>query len=103
MKVILEGPFTDDDLVALARVIRQIDDHNPTALFSMQITGSGRSSDQIEAALARMLPPLPDRATAFARAAYQDDSYPVRDCQFCHNPYRGPAVYCSLDCAMADA
>jgi hypothetical protein len=36
------------------------------------------------------------------RAAYRDDSYPERACDHCGKPYRGPAVYCSFDCAIAD-
>ena len=35
--------------------------------------------------------------------AYRDDSFPERDCDHCGKPYKGPAVYCSLHCAMADA
>ncbi len=38
-----------------------------------------------------------------AKAAYFDSSQPWRDCNMCGMPYRGPAVYCSLSCAMADA
>jgi hypothetical protein len=38
-----------------------------------------------------------------ARAAYQDDNYPPRPCDHCRLEYRGPAVYCSLECALADA
>lgn len=37
------------------------------------------------------------------REAYRDDSYLPRHCDRCQKVYRGPAVYCSLDCAMADA
>jgi hypothetical protein len=35
-------------------------------------------------------------------AAYSDPSFPERACDYCGRPYRGPAVYCSLDCAQAD-
>jgi hypothetical protein len=38
-----------------------------------------------------------------ARAAYRDDSYPERACDHCGKPYRGPAVFCSLECAIAAA
>ena len=37
------------------------------------------------------------------RASYHDDSYPERNCDYCQRPYRGPAVYCRLECALADA
>ncbi len=36
-------------------------------------------------------------------AAYIDPSWPERACDNCHKIYRGPAVYCSLTCALADA
>jgi hypothetical protein len=31
--------------------------------------------------------------------AYADPSFPVRECDYCHKPYQGPAVYCSIECA----
>lgn len=34
---------------------------------------------------------------------YIDASYEPRACDRCGCSYRGPAVYCSLECAMADA
>ena len=38
-----------------------------------------------------------------AEAAYSDPSCPARDCDHCGRSYAGPAVYCSLGCALADA
>ena len=38
-----------------------------------------------------------------AAKAYRDARYPERACDRCGGLYRGPAVYCSLDCAVADA
>jgi hypothetical protein len=38
-----------------------------------------------------------------AQAAYYDPLYPVRNCDYCDKEYRGPAVYCCLACALADA
>lgn len=38
-----------------------------------------------------------------AAAAYRDASHPARACDHCRRLYRGPAVYCSLRCALADA
>lgn len=40
---------------------------------------------------------------ARARASYNDTRWPVRACDRCEKDYQGPAVYCSLDCALADA
>ena len=34
---------------------------------------------------------------------YRDAAYPERACDHCGKLYRGPAVYCSLRCAVADA
>jgi hypothetical protein len=44
-----------------------------------------------------------ENSNVLARAAYRDDAYPERQCDYCGRLYRGPAVYCSLDCALADA
>lgn len=38
-----------------------------------------------------------------ARAMYRDASQPERTCERCWRPYHGPALYCSLRCALADA
>jgi hypothetical protein len=38
-----------------------------------------------------------------ARRAYRDETFPERACDKCGKLYRGPAVYCSLTCALADA
>jgi len=35
--------------------------------------------------------------------AYRDERYAERLCDFCRQPYRGPAVYCGLFCAEMDA
>ena len=51
----------------------------------------------------RTIPVPRPAAGARARAAYRDPAYPWRACDGCGRPYRGPAVYCSLDCAVADA
>lgn len=32
-----------------------------------------------------------------------DNSRPDRDCERCGKSYRGPAIYCSMACAQADA
>lgn len=38
-----------------------------------------------------------------AEAAYSAPGYPPRRCDRCGQGYVGPAVYCSLTCALADA
>ena len=37
------------------------------------------------------------------RNPYRDEGSPERACDHCGKLYRGPAVYCSLACALADA
>jgi hypothetical protein len=37
------------------------------------------------------------------RCGYRDDTCPERLCDRCGTLYRGPAVYCSLQCAIDDA
>jgi hypothetical protein len=36
-------------------------------------------------------------------ASYVDEAREPRACDHCGKTYRGPAVYCSLECAMVDA
>lgn len=36
-------------------------------------------------------------------AAYFDNRCPERKCDYCRRPYRGPALYCCLAHAEADA
>jgi glutaredoxin len=35
--------------------------------------------------------------------SFENEAYEPRQCDYCHRVYRGPSVYCSLTCAMADA
>jgi hypothetical protein len=42
-------------------------------------------------------------STNWRDAGYRDASFPERRCERCNRPYRGPALYCSFDCAEADA
>jgi hypothetical protein len=42
-------------------------------------------------------------AAGSADDAYRDVRFEERTCNCCGKPYRGPAVYCSLACAVADA
>lgn len=48
--------------------------------------------------------PLRRRAISAAEAAYRDNSCSERVCDnpACNTVYRGPAVYCSLECALGD-
>lgn len=106
MKVIkLAGPFTDDDLAAFVALLRSIDERNPTGVYAITVTDPEKGLDEAERFVTSLLPPLPERTTALARASYRDDSYSPRLCDNpdCERLYRGPAVYCSLECAVADA
>lgn len=103
-KVTITGPLSDEDLARFAAVLREIDQANPKNIYRFTVADAQMTMDEVEAMLmAKLLPPLPFRATAFARAAYQDDSCPERACDRCGKVYRGPAVYCSLECALEDA
>ena len=42
-------------------------------------------------------------ARARAAAGYFDDSFTERTCDYCSRPYRGPALYCCIAHAEADA
>ena len=39
----------------------------------------------------------------YIHGRYIDATFPERACDKCGKLYRGPAVYCSLECAIADA
>jgi hypothetical protein len=99
----ISGPFTDDEFGEFVMLLRRIDQANPTGIYKFDIIDADGTMDAGKRMIRTLLPPLPDRATAFARAAYRDDHFPERNCDRCGKPYRGPAVYCSLDCALADA
>jgi hypothetical protein len=34
---------------------------------------------------------------------YHNPAFPSRLCDACHEPYTGPALYCSLQCTLVDA
>jgi hypothetical protein len=97
----ITGPLTDHDLAEIVATLRRLD--SDQKLFVVTIVDADVSLDAGERLIRELLPPLPERTTAFARAAYRDDSFPARLCDLCGTPYRGPAVYCSLTCAVADA
>jgi hypothetical protein len=97
----ITGPFTDNDLAEIIATLRRLDDDQK--VFVVTITDAGGGMDEGERLIRELLPPLPERTTAFARAAYRDDTFPARLCDHCGTSYRGPAVYCSLECAVADA
>lgn len=99
----ISGPFTDEEVAQFIALLRRIDDANQTAIYVLTVADPDATMDESERLVREALPPLPERATSFARASYRDDRYPSRLCDFCGNEYRGPAVYCSLECAMADA
>jgi hypothetical protein len=47
--------------------------------------------------------PIVENYQQRAEASYHDTHYPQRYCDHCDNPYTGPAVFCSLRCAVAAA
>lgn len=100
----ITGCFTDEQLKLIGAAVRTLDQMHPQNLITMAVEDPAAGTmDEGEALLRMMLPPLPERATVFAQAAYRDDTYPERACDRCGATYQGPAVYCSLKCAVADA
>jgi hypothetical protein len=65
------------------------------------------SQARVGLTLAGALPALTregsDDAATMAEAAYRDDKFEPELCHHCGVSYRGPALYCSLICAIADA
>ena len=74
----------------MAEVLDRLLAHDPKQIVGPLIAAAERGREA-----ARIL-------TA-ARVAYHDPSCPPRDCDRCGRSYTGPAVYCSLTCALADA
>lgn len=102
-KVIITGPLSDTDMAGLLALVRRIDDRNPTAEFRVTVVDLDGTMETAEAILCEGLPFRADRSTEFAKGSFRDNRYAERECDHCHMPYRGPTVYCSLDCALADA
>ncbi len=105
MKTIkLTGPFTDADIAAFVALLRTIDGGNPTGVYAITITDPDMGQmDEAARFVSSLLPPLPDRATEFARASYRDDKCSPRACDHCGQIYRGPSVYCCFECAFTDS
>lgn len=100
----LTGPFSDADIAAFVALLRRIDDANPSGAYAITVTDPDMGLDEAAARfVSSLLPPLPNRLTQWTRSSYRDDSYAERGCDNCKRLYRGPAVYCSLECAIADA
>src|SRR3954462_8670222 len=99
----ISGPFTTKELAQFTALLRNIDRARPKEVFKISITDEEMSLEESETLLRHLLPPLPDRFTEFARISYIDESFPARNCDRCRRQYRGPAVYCSLKCALADS
>lgn len=104
--ITLRGPFSDDEVCRFVALLREIDIRRPDNLYSITVQDADGSIEAGERLLRDALPPLSDRITAFANKVtdlYRDDSFPERHCDECGRPYRGPAVFCSLKCALAAA
>ena len=72
----------------------------------LECGGSGIASC-CDAAGSRAAPTLAELAAVYRQRgsadSYVDPACPPRACDKCGALYRGPAVYCSLKCAMEDA
>lgn len=67
----------------------------PSCIGSLPPTHEGRLLADVEA---RTL-----QAWLRPRIGYENTAFAERRCDWCSQWYRGPAVYCSLKCALADA
>lgn len=65
--------------------------------FIRQVSEEGR------AALRAHLYDLQQFAYWDAVGAYRDETLPERECERCHNSFRGPGLYCCRRCALEDA
>jgi len=78
--------------------VRGKDAANPGALVMLpclECNGSGIASCcDTAGSSVRQFPPI--------SASYRDDTFEPRKCDYCGEQYRGPAVYCSLECATDD-
>ncbi len=99
--VVLRGPLSDDDLREIAAILRRADARQPDQLFEMYMIDPDASLFDAKRMVTEMLPPLDGRVTAME--AYHNESFPARQCDRCNRTYQGPAVYCSLECAILDA
>jgi hypothetical protein len=100
----LTGPFLVEDIAGFVGLLRKIDAANPSGLYRITITDpDAQSLSEAEGIVERLVPPLPKRVSSWGRASYRDDRFPSRVCDRCGQTYHGPAVYCSLDCAVSDA
>lgn len=98
------GPFTDEEIAAFVQVLRTIDQHNPASLYKITITDPDAGVMDWPQGAPGQPPPGEDEAvTTFARSRYSDTSCPPRACDHCQRTYQGPNIYCSFECAIADA
>ncbi len=97
----LEFECADCDLLVFSVGPR----HNPDRRCAgCQFVADARPADreELRAELARREVIGTPRPRA-AVEAYADPAYPPRPCDHCGRSYQGPAVYCSISCALADA
>lgn len=61
--IILQGPFTDDELVELGQLLRRIDERGPDRHFHMMMPQAEGTVDTMHAIMQRVFPERPDRNT----------------------------------------
>lgn len=77
--------------------------HGRMSCLECDGSGIGSCCDAAGSNDASSLVKKTDMGLFAAHARYKDERFPERDCDRCGRPYRGPAVYCSLGCAVDDA
>jgi hypothetical protein len=72
-------------------------------LYRQAHAKTSRKPTMSHAEFVRFARDLFEASKAIAPDAYRDDTFEPRECDKCGKLYRGPAVYCSLTCAVSDA
>jgi hypothetical protein len=56
MKILLKGPFTNEDIAVLAETVRAIERRQPHEEFRMMIADEGKTAEEAEAMLQQVFP-----------------------------------------------
>lgn len=93
------NPSLHAELIGILSKLSGVD----TALFARRAYPSRGKEGPMTQGGEKILCELREVMVAQAEGRYRDDACPERTCDHCQGLYRGPAVYCSLQCAEADA
>jgi hypothetical protein len=102
MKVFVKADVTPSLIRQFLQHIRDFDIAHPGNHFEICMEGPDITMAEMVAQM-RIDPEL-TFAAFFERPKnlYRNDAFPERACDYCGTMYRGPAVYCSFECASHD-